>query len=211
MRAPRAIRVKSSASSAYVPRVKKERDADDGGWNASPRSSALDPVSSQSYGFSRMKKQKHSVTGEDVRVAMRAVKEENSMQSLARSDGRYQFINPFLHEVIKRIVANIGMGGQVSLFILRHHAFFLSRYLLCTSNPPLSTPLISSPLLSHFLSSFSPLPLSLLSSHLHSSPSFSPPLSYPILSSLLSPLDLPRRHHGHHCSQYEPVGPRQNH
>jgi hypothetical protein len=126
VRVPRAIRIKSSASSTYVPRVKKERDADDGGWNASPRSSALDPVSSQSYGFSRMKKQKHSVTGEDVRLAMRAVKEENSLQSLARSDGRYQFVNPFLHEVVKRIVANIGMGGQVSLFILRHHACFFS-------------------------------------------------------------------------------------
>ena len=114
VRVPRAFRIKSSASSTYVPRVKKERDADDGGWNASPRSSVQDLVSSQSYGFSRMKKQKHSVTGEDVRIAMRAVKDENSLQSLARSDGRYQFISPFLHEVIKRIVANIGMGGQVS-------------------------------------------------------------------------------------------------
>ena len=128
VRVPRAIRVKSAAPSAYVPKMKKERDADDGGWNASPRSSVQDTATSQSFGYMKMKKQKHSVTGEEVRVILRAVKAENSLQSMARSDGRYLFTSPFLHEVIKRVVANIGIGGQVSEEIFQyqyqhqHHA-----------------------------------------------------------------------------------------
>ena len=116
VRVQRALRVKTAAPSAYVPKVKKERDANDGGWNASPRSAVQESATPQSqYGFIKMKKQKHSVTGEEVRVILMAVKEENSLQpSLARSDGRYLFTSPFLHEVIKRVVANIGIGGQVS-------------------------------------------------------------------------------------------------
>lgn len=109
--------MKTAAPSAYVPKVKKERDANDGGWNASPRSTVQESATPQPYGFIKMKKQKHSVTGEEVRVILKAVKEENSLQPLqpmARSDGRYLFTSPFLHEVIKRVVANIGIGGQVS-------------------------------------------------------------------------------------------------
>ena len=64
----------------------------------------------------KQKRQKHFLSGDDVRTALRTVKEEGDMQSLSRSDGRFLFTSPFLLGVVKKIIEDMGLGGQVNLF-----------------------------------------------------------------------------------------------
>ena len=93
-------------------KIKKERSAED----------ASNTGHLESMGVVKMRRQKHSVSGEEIREILSAMAQEKDLKSLKRSDGRYTFTNPFLHGVIMRLVANMGIGGQVRL----HYIAFLS-------------------------------------------------------------------------------------
>lgn len=65
-----------------------------------------------SSGYVKIKRVKHSISGEEIRNVLRAIKDENNVASLQRTDGRFQFTSPFLLSVLKRIIDLIGLGGQ---------------------------------------------------------------------------------------------------
>ena len=84
----------------------KNRNDDD--WRAGPRSSQIETL------VLKQKKTKHSLSGDDVRNALRTIKEENKLESLQRGDGRFLFTSPFLLSVMKKLIEDIGLGGQVN-------------------------------------------------------------------------------------------------
>jgi hypothetical protein len=89
-------------------RVKKERNIEDSNADYLPESGSV----------VKMRRSKHSVTGEDIREILAVMKEEKELKSLKRSDGRYAFTNPYLHAIVMRLVSNMGIGGQVCAVLL---------------------------------------------------------------------------------------------
>lgn len=90
-------------SDSFFGRVKKERNTEDSNVDYQP----------ESGGVVKMRRSKHSISGEEIREILAAMKEEKDLKSMKRSDGRYAFTNPFLHGVVLRMVSNMGIGGQV--------------------------------------------------------------------------------------------------
>ena len=89
----------------------KEKLKNDDDWRSAARNTQSEPTQSLVL---KQKRSKHSISGDDIRAALRLIKEENKLESLQRSDGRFMYTSPFLLAVVKKLVEDIGLGGQVS-------------------------------------------------------------------------------------------------
>ena len=89
----------------------KEKLKNDDDWRSAARNTQSEPTQSLVL---KQKRSKHSISGDDIRAALRLIKEENKLESLQRSDGRFMYTSPFLLAVVKKLVEDIGLGGQVN-------------------------------------------------------------------------------------------------
>ena len=99
----------------------KEKSKNDEDWRSAARNTQYDPTQSL---ILKQKKSKHSISGDNVRAALRLIKEENKLESLQRSDGRFLYTSPFLLAVVKKLIEDIGLGGQVHLIEFIHPFYF---------------------------------------------------------------------------------------